>query len=171
MHGAAEQSNEESVQASHEQERILARSPSAGGMPATDGSASCAAKWCSSYCHDRYTLELNRGDQIGAPSTFVGIDGLGETTYGTGNRGPELNRDPQLKSDAEDEYKPEPRGPPNRQERIPARSPSVGGMPATDGSACCAAKWCSSYCRYSKPGLSLVDMAVKERSRSTRIGR
>ena len=33
------------------------------------------------------------------------------------------------------------------QERILARSPSVGGMPATDGSACCAAKWCSSYCQ------------------------
>ena len=32
------------------QERILARSPSVGGMPATGGSASCAAKWCSSHC-------------------------------------------------------------------------------------------------------------------------
>ena len=33
-----------------------------------------------------------------------------------------------------------------RQERISARSPSAGGMPATDGDACCVAKWCSSYC-------------------------
>ena len=29
----------------------------------------------------------------------------------------------------------------------PVRSPSVGGMPATVGSASCAAKWCSSYCQ------------------------
>ena len=46
------------------------------------------------------------------------------------------------------------------QERILVRSPSVGGMPATGGSASCAAKWCSSHCLYSRPGISLEELAT-----------
>ena len=40
------------------------------------------------------------------------------------------------------------------QERILARSPSVGGLPATDGDACCVAKWCSSHCLVQQASMS-----------------
>ena len=87
-------------------------SPSVGGTPATGGSASCAAKWCSSHCH---------------------------TAYVAGNY------------DLEGKPKP---GELEGQERILARSPSVGGLPATDGNACCVAKWCSSHCPVRQTSMS-----------------
>ena len=46
------------------------------------------------------------------------------------------------------------------QERILARSPSVGGMPATGGSASCAAKWCSSHCLCGRAEISLEECAI-----------
>ena len=51
------------------------RPPSVGGAPATGGSASCAAKWCSSHCHDQHAKTLNPGDQAEASTTSEDADG------------------------------------------------------------------------------------------------